>query len=623
MKYGIVPLFILLCVFNLFSQETNIQKKESYLDISFKEDVLYIQERNYIVMEFLDNITLHAQDNVYFSEMTPIISFDAFTKVPTKKNKFKKTSVKVIENKDIVDSGIFYGGHKKKEFVYPGVVPHSLGVLDYTLHIKDPHLITPFYFDDRYPVDEAKFSVRFPSEVEIDFNLFNMEHLNVDYVEKKEDGATKYSWTIRKIKKRIYNSSAPTAPYFAPHILIRIKSYKEKDKIIKVAENTDDLFNWYNSLIHKIPDSDLSKIKTKVKELTTSSTTDLDKIKTIYQWVQSNIRYVAFEDGMAGFIPRASGDIYAKKYGDCKDMANLLTTMLKEANVPAFLTWVGTNHKPYSYHDVPCTITDNHMICAVKEGEEFIFLDPTNSYLKYGTSPVSLQGKEALVRIDDTNYEIIKISETDFSFNSRKDQLDLELQVNELVGEVFSIISGYHKENYHYSQLSKEFNNETNFMQNYLQIGKNSSIYKDPKIKENEQNVNLSFNGIFKNEVLQAGEKIYINLNLDTSSKSFRIEDLDSRVLPVQEDFKHIYTFECALKIPEGYQVEFLPENIEINHSLFNLKTEYKQNGNELIYLKTILSNYLFLEPKDFDSYKDFYSNILKINQQKLTLHKK
>jgi hypothetical protein len=32
----------------------------------------------------------------------------------------------------------------------------------------------------------------------------------------------------------------------------------------------------------------------------------MDKVKAIFYWVQNNIRYIAFEDGIAGFLPDKS-----------------------------------------------------------------------------------------------------------------------------------------------------------------------------------------------------------------------------------------------------------------------------------------------------------------------------
>ena len=46
--------------------------------------------------------------------------------------------------------------------------------------------------------------------------------------------------------------------------------------------------------------------------------------------LQNNINYVAFEDGLGGFIPRGAASVCDKRYGDCKDKSLLLVTLLRD-----------------------------------------------------------------------------------------------------------------------------------------------------------------------------------------------------------------------------------------------------------------------------------------------------
>lgn len=609
--------------FNLFSQEAVIQKKERKLDFFIEKSGLYIQENNITSKIFYKNIGHHSQDRFYFSAMEPIVEVKAYTKVPTKKGKFKTKKVIEMETKDIVEPGIFYGGHKVREFVYPAVVPTAIGVLDYTKNIKDPHLLNSFYFDDRYNVEESVFSVSFPKEVKIAFNLFNTEDLNLMHQVTTEEDVTTHTWTVKDLEPRVYNSNAPSTPHFAPHIILRIESYKTKNKSYRVAGNTDDLFKWYNTLVNQVPkENDLKALENKVGDLTKESKNQKEKIESIYQWVQSNIKYIAFENGMAGFVPRAPGAVFSKKYGDCKDMANLLQTMLNMAEVPAYLTWVGTNSKPYSYKEVPCTIADNHMICAVKAEGGFQFLDATNSYLSYGRPPRMIQGKEALIRIDDDNYEIIKVPESDSKANVRMDNVSLEIEDDLLVGSVKSSLSGYLKERYQYFYTRTEAAPEASSIRSFLSLGQKNSSADNLKIEDNPNKVEFDFTGKFKNDILKASGKLYVNLNLDSYLEEFVVKDLDTRIHPIENDYRKSYSYSCSLKIPEGYAVDFIPENKEENYGDFLFKVDYKVENGTVNYTKEITSKFLMLQKNDFKKYDEFCTNLSKINQQKLTLKK-
>lgn len=60
------------------------------------------------------------------------------------------------------------------------------------------------------------------------------------------------------------------------------------------------------------PKSDLSQLKKLVSELTANAQTDEQKTQLIYAWVQNNIKYIAFEDGLGGFVPRSSRRVSKK-----------------------------------------------------------------------------------------------------------------------------------------------------------------------------------------------------------------------------------------------------------------------------------------------------------------------
>ena len=133
----------------------------------------------------------------------------------------------------------------------------------------------------------------------------------------------------------------------------------------------------------------------------------MEKIESIFYWVQDNIRYIAFENGIMGFKPDAAQNVLNKKYGDCKGKANLLKEMLKLAGYDARLTWIGTSDLPYDY-SLPSLAVDNHMICTVILNGKRYFLDGTEDYIAFNDYAQRIQGKQVLIE-DGDNYIIDKI----------------------------------------------------------------------------------------------------------------------------------------------------------------------------------------------------------------------
>jgi hypothetical protein len=131
-------------------------------------------------------------------------------------------------------------------------------------------------------------------------------------------------------------------------------------------------------------------------EVTAGKRTREDRIQALYFWVARNIRYVetAFTGEKAGFKPASADQTLQRKYGVCRDKAQLLVTLLRAIGVDARNVLITSGVRRDV--DIP-GIQFNHAIVALREdGGGWRFLDPTaedsRQYLPY-----SDQDKYALV----------------------------------------------------------------------------------------------------------------------------------------------------------------------------------------------------------------------------------
>src|SRR6185437_5848516 len=131
-----------------------------------------------------------------------------------------------------------------------------------------------------------------------------------------------------------------------------------------------------------------------VSDLIKDDKTQRERAAHIYSWVQKNIHYIAFEKGLEGFIPRPADTVYKRKYGDCKDMSSIIMAMCRKAGLDAHFVWIGTTEKPYTFEETPLPLVSNHMICAVKLGGDWVFMDGTDPALPFGKNREDIQGKE-------------------------------------------------------------------------------------------------------------------------------------------------------------------------------------------------------------------------------------
>ena len=106
--------------------------------------------------------------------------------------------------------------------------------------------------------------------------------------------------------------------------------------------------------------------------------TEAEKVTAAFRLVQDEIRYMGIEIGPGGYIPRPPDLVWIRRFGDCKDKALLLVSMLAEIGIDADGALVSSyrGEKLEGYHPSPYLF--DHAIVRVKGEQGDYFLDPTD-----------------------------------------------------------------------------------------------------------------------------------------------------------------------------------------------------------------------------------------------------
>jgi transglutaminase-like putative cysteine protease len=310
----------------------------------------------------------------------------------------------------------------------------------------DSKYLTAAYFHSFYPAKEKLITVKVPDWLQLDIREFNFAGYKITKSKTTEKNLTVYSFRVQNPEAMKDEPRAIGAAYLFPHIVFVVKSFVYEGKTEKGFGDAGDLYKWYNYLYKKAGNK-TDDLKAKVQELTIGKKTEIEKVKAIFYWVQDNIRYIAFEDGMAGFIPAAAQDVYKTKYGDCKGMANLVTEMLKLAGLEAYMTWIGTRHIPYDY-TLPSLAVDNHCISTVILGGKEYFLDATEKYIPFGDYAWRIQGKEVLIGKGE-KHDIKKVPVQDIDKSKILTQTTFTLSNDVLKGHVKVTLTGEQRTGFH------------------------------------------------------------------------------------------------------------------------------------------------------------------------------
>lgn len=562
---------------------------------------------------------------VFHGSFDELKDLNAYTNVPDG-SKYRKIKVADIKTQNATSSGVFYDDMKESVFDFPSLVKGALAVEEHTEYHKDPHLLSPFYFTSYMPVIHSKFTVSFPSTMQLKYIIKNDAENRIQVKEEKHGKQTVYEFTASNLKSRNRYGDGPPRSHYEPHVIIHLASYRnDQGEEVSYLGSLNDLYAWNYAFLKTVNTEASPLLKHLADSLTAGISTEKEKTRQIYKWVQDNIKYVAFEEGLEGFTPRQAADVCTKRYGDCKGMASLLTAMLRLAGVKAYFTWIGTRDIPYDYNEVPLPITDNHMISTANISGEWIFLDGTDPNCIFGTPSKAIQGKQALVGLADKEYKLIKVPEISADKNFMIDSTFISINDNGIKGNSSVYFNGYFGTDFFNTMLYRDNKDMKEYIKGRVTKGSNKFILDDFSVNR-FSNTEKIMNIKTKFEVPDYGKKIademYINMALDKYGSTSLI-DTAKRKVAIDNDFKfHVKNY-TILDVPQGYEVSYVPENYDYKNSLFAFNVKYSQTAGKVIAEQEFKSDIMMLEPKDFAKWNETIKEMNSQRKKQLVLKKK
>lgn len=464
------------------------------------------------------------------------------------------------------------------------------GTVDVTIEKStlNPIYFTSIHFTDDYKTLVKEINIKTPRWMNASFKEFNFNGYNIQKTSnynQKED-ADLISYKVENLAAYKHERNSPGNTYIYPHLLALAGSEKALNNGYFIS--LQDQYNWYNSLILNLNEEKEPAITTQVEEITKGITQDLDKIKAIYYWIQHNIRYIAFEDGIAGFKPDKATEVLRKRYGDCKGMANLTKIMLKALNLDSRLCWIGTNHIAYDY-GTPSLAVDNHMIAAVKLNDKFYFLDATETYLGFCEYAERIQGRQVLIE-DGKNYILTHIPPTNVDQNLDFQKKRLKIDSKNLIGTAEQTWKGEEKEQLLSSLHTSKKDQLASSFNSFISNGNPNYNIKDLQhadLNIYDKTVDAKFNVIIKNSVDIFEKEYYINIDATKEFDNYIIDTLKR-----QHDYWFPYKTnvqkEITLEIPTGFILINKPQDLLVSTADYLFSISYEVTKNQIIYRKSI-----------------------------------
>lgn len=264
-------------------------------------------------------------------------------------------------------------------------------------------------FQGRLPVVASRLTLAMPAGWTADSVTFN--HAKVE----PSVAGSVYTWELRDLAGIPEEAEGPPVTNLAPRLAYTYFA-PEGAKAGQSFANWTEVSRWATQLMgpQATPNDAISA---KARELTASAKTEMDRIRAIGRHVQ-DVKYISIQTNLGrggGLRPHAAVDVFAKSYGDCKDKANLMVTMLKTVGVTAYPVAIYSGDPTYVRREWATPTQFNHCIVAVKVTDagdaastiehptlgKLLIFDPTDTDTPVGDLPDHEQGSFALLIAGD------------------------------------------------------------------------------------------------------------------------------------------------------------------------------------------------------------------------------
>jgi tetratricopeptide (TPR) repeat protein len=233
-----------------------------------------------------------------------------------------------------------------------------------------------YSFPEGYALTDATLQIDIPKSREI--KIKSPDHK----FDVREDGDRRiYTWSVKNFvpdRKKLEQEEVDDTPD------VQLSSFTDWQEIA----------TWYAKLQsgRAVPDD---TIKKKALELTRNAITPEEKTRRLYDFVARNIRYVSLSFGVGRLQPHAASEVLQNGYGDCKDKHTLLQAMLAAEDIKSYPVLIHSDRK--LDEDVPSPAQFDHLITAVKLGDNLTWLDSTAEVEPFGEIEYQLRNKQAVI----------------------------------------------------------------------------------------------------------------------------------------------------------------------------------------------------------------------------------
>jgi transglutaminase-like putative cysteine protease len=524
----------------------------------------------------------------------------------------KGSLIKSLGPMDIIDAsavtgGSFYSDDRMKFMRFPLYrYPYTI---EYEYEITYSSILSypmwKFHEDINTSVERSGVQYVLPADMRLKFYESNLKN-RVDSIILKDKKV--YTWEERNIpsvknrwrsmRRVSWEPKVDVAPYEIDYGGIRgsMSSWKELGEFFyKLNKDRDAL-----------PDDEIAA----VRALVSKHPDRRDKIKAVYEYMQSKTRYVSIQIGVGGNQTALASEVVKNGYGDCKALSNYTMALLKAAGIESYMTLVNSGDlEP----DIKTDFVDDqfdHVILCVPDSRDTIWLECTSQTLPFNYLGSFTCDRHVLMLTPDGG-KLVKTPEY-------KKEQNLVTQS----GSIFFNTTGTSNarlkvthNGYYYSdntllyslQSEDELKRSLYSKLKYPDFTVSNASYSE--VKSENPSSEFSYQVSIRGFGAASGKQIYFTPSLTVE------EFLPADTIRLRIRVSDITVDSITYWMPPGYTVESLPEDVTLSNEFGSYKYSLSNSGERIILYRRLELNKGVIPLNKYPEFREFYNNVAKTDR--------
>lgn len=532
---------------------------------------------------------------------------------------YSEERAKIIDAKDDADAGCVFGYESTREekFFYTQ---------------SDWRFQGRAAFDGRLPSLLSRYQLTLPAGWRAESVTFN--HAPVP---PTVAGST-YTWELHNLAPIDPEPASPEVTALAPRLAVTYFPAQGQQVAGGTFSTWADVSRWMTNFTDAqgVPND---RIATEAQRLTLSAKTEYERIAAIARYVQ-DVQYVSISLDLGrggGWRPRTAAEVFDKRWGDCKDKANLMRAMLKAIGITAYLMPIYSGDAGYVREEWASPQQFNHCIIAVRVSPEtktatviehptlgrLLIFDPTDDNTLIGDFPDHEQNSFALL-MAGTDGRLMRMPtiapEQNIQDRTTEVQINADGSINARVSERSTGQAAANERGMFRGLNRPEY---AKAIEEWIGRGVAGAQIKKVEPSDNQSENRFALDVDFT--AASYGQNMNNRLLIFKPTLVARRNSLaltaSQRKHPVVLK-AHAYTETVRFKLPVGFIVDETPDPTKIETNFGAYATNYEAKDGHLVFTCRLTLRNATVPASEYAAVRDFFARILAAEQAPVVLAK-